>query len=140
MGVDGTYWHGNFQKCKQHVCIGPSQILGQFSSVLTVNLCWETLLLSFWVSISSVIQRPAKEVSKCTYSKMWVYKLDMFIRQIYQRGPSPRIPPHVMASSAKLGVFRFLPTTHAKTQNKCIHDLRVLCSVLHVFIFTLRPP
>ena len=37
---------------------------------------------------------------------------------IYTRDPRPPISPYVMALSAmglKLGVFRFLPTTHAKT-------------------------
>ena len=63
-------------------------------------------------------------------------------QQIYKGDPRPRIPPRVMASSAighKLGVFGFLPTTHAKqTQRKCFHNLNALCRALHVFIFTLR--
>ena len=40
---------------------------------------------------------------------------------IYTGDPRPPIPPRVMASSAmglKLGVFGFLPTTHAKTHAK----------------------
>ena len=52
----------------------------------------------------------------------------------------PCIPPCVMASLAtefKFGVFRVLPTTHAKTtQNKCILDLCQPCVILHIFIFT----
>ena len=48
----------------------------------------------------------------------------MFPTQIYTGDPRPRIPPHVMASSAmglKLGVFGFLPITHTKGNAKPMH-------------------
>ena len=65
-------------------------------------------------------------------------------RKLYShRYPRPRVPPHVMASSAlglKLRVFGFLPITHAKhMQNECVHDFPMQCGVLCVSIFTLRP-
>ena len=50
----------------------------------------------------------------------------MFWPQIYKRDPRPCTPPNVMTSSAmgfKLGVFGFLPTTHAKINAStiCVH-------------------
>ena len=45
----------------------------------------------------------------------------VYASQIYKGDPRPRIPSRVMALSAmgfKLGVFGFLPTTHAKTSTK----------------------
>ena len=54
---------------------------------------------------------------------------------IYMRDPRPPIPPRVMAFSAtglNLGVFGFVPATHArKTQH--VHDRCAPCGVLHVF-------
>ena len=58
----------------------------------------------------------------------------------YTGDPRPRIPLYVMVLSAiglKLGG---LPNTHTqnKMQNKCAHDLHVLCSILRIFIFTMQ--
>ena len=54
--------------------------------------------------------------------------------QIYNGDPRPPIPPHVMAWSAiglKLGVFGFCrPHTQKQTQNKCIHNLHALRSLI----------
>ena len=36
------------------------------------------------------------------------------------------------------GYSGFLPSTHAETQTKCVHDLHTLCGVSRVFIITLR--
>ena len=47
----------------------------------------------------------------------WDWDWDCYTTGSYKGDPRPRIPPHVMASSAigpKLGVFGFLLTTHAK--------------------------
>ena len=48
------------------------------------------------------------------------------------------IPLHVMVLSVmelQLGVFEFLPTTHAETNsNKCVYDLHTLCSISHVYL------
>ena len=63
--------------------------------------------------------------------------------QIYKGDPRPRIPPCVMASSAmglRLGVFGFLPTTHAKTNAKRMRPWSLRCVVFQrVFIFMIRP-
>ena len=63
----------------------------------------------------------------------------MLFPQIYKENPRPGIPPLVVTSSAmgiKLGVFGFLPTTHAiQVQNKCVHDLRAPCSIImHIYL------
>ena len=68
-----------------------------------------------------------------------IYEDDIKTRP-YPRDPRPPIPTRVMVLSAmglNLGVFGFLLTTHPK--NNCVHDLRAPCSVLRLFVFTLRP-
>ena len=62
--------------------------------------------------------------------------------QTYTRDPRPPILPCLMVSSAmglNLGVFRFLPTTHRKNTNKCVHDLCAPRNVLCMSVFTIRP-
>ena len=60
----------------------------------------------------------------------------------YTDDPRPPILPLVMASSAmgsNWGSAGFCRThTQKQTQHKCVHDLCVLFSVLHMFIFMRR--
>ena len=66
----------------------------------------------------------------------------LYISQIYTRDPRPPILPRVMESSAmrlKLGVFRFVPITHAKINAKQMRPRsssavqRFLCVYLHIW-------
>ena len=63
---------------------------------------------------------------------------EVMFPQIYKGDPRPRILPHLMALSAmelKLGVFLvFCQPPYTKTNAK-----QMCCSVLRMFIFTLRP-
>ena len=56
--------------------------------------------------------------------------------RLYKGDLEPHIPPCVMALSA-MGLG-FLPTTHEKTQNKCVHNFCAPCSILGMYIFMLR--
>ena len=65
--------------------------------------------------------------------------------QIYTRDPRPPMSLRVMASwgchGAQLGgLFSGFCRSHKQklTQNKCVHDLCGPCSVLRLFVFTLR--
>ena len=54
----------------------------------------------------------------------------VLVPQLYKGHPRPHIPPRVMVSSAlglKLGVFGFLPTTHAKTNTKQNANMISVC-------------
>ena len=80
-----------------------------------------------------------------------MYKILSFLTKkprIYTRDPKPPIPPYVMASSAtglNLGVFGFLPTTHAKIHAKqnCVHHLlrtvrrfALICHYAQIAVYT----
>ena len=43
----------------------------------------------------------------------------------------------VVSYGAQMGVFGFLLTMQKQVQNESVYDLRMPCSVLHMFIFTL---
>ena len=60
-------------------------------------------------------------------------------------GPVPSLSrqgPRVMALSAMGSIWGYLdlrqPYTQKQKQNKCIHNLRALCGILCVFVFSLR--
>ena len=95
-------------------------------------------------------RKKKKECSECNVrnagiaqmSCMWQCRV-VVTTQIYKRDPR-LIPPHVVALWAKLlklGVFRFLPTTHMETHPNKIRPqfLCMPCSISCMFIFTLRP-
>ena len=79
-------------------------------SGIIVGVRWSDTIIRLSKLKGCVLARQRKP-HKCAYSTDRYYKGD----------PRPRILPCVMVSSAmglKLGVFRFLPTTHAKTNAK----------------------
>ena len=77
----------------------------------------------------------------CT-TLIWVSEvyIDLDLSQICMGDSIPPLPAHVMASpaGAQIGVFS-QQHTQKQTQNKYAHNLRTLCSILNMFIFTLRP-